>query len=96
VHSKSTGNRSQFTDAEIDAWAEAQQIELNVEKRKEIWRKIWDKDLDQAYRPPLANGFTAEVYQSWLRGIRWSGSAPGDNSSYYNWGDQVGEGWLDK
>lgn len=96
VHSKSTGNRSQFADAEIDAWAEAQQVELNPEKRKEIWRKIWDKELDMMYRPPLVNGFTPEVYQPWMRGIRWTGSAPGDNSSYYNWGDQVHSGWLDK
>ena len=96
VHSKSTGNRSQFKDAEIDTWAEAQQVELNPEKRRELWRKIWDRDLDQMYRPPTVLGFTPEVYQPWLRGIRWSGTAPGDNSSYYNWGDQVASGWLDK
>ncbi|MBX7111771.1 MAG: ABC transporter substrate-binding protein [Dehalococcoidia bacterium] len=96
VHSKSTGNRSQFVDPDIDSWAEAQQVELSPDKRKEIWRKIWDKDLDQAYRPPFSDGFTPEVLQPWLRGIRWSGSAPGDNSSYYNWGDQVSYGWLDK
>jgi peptide/nickel transport system substrate-binding protein len=96
VHSRSTGNRSQFKDAEIDAWAEAQQVELSPEKRKELWRKIWDKDLDQAYRPPTALGFTFEAYQPWLRGIRWSGTSPGDNGSYYNWGDQVSYGWLDK
>jgi peptide/nickel transport system substrate-binding protein len=96
VHSKSPGNRSQFKDTEIDAWADAQQVELNPEKRKELWRKIWDKDLDMAYRPPLVIGFTPEVYQPWMRGVRWSGTAPGDNSSYYNWGDQVGYAWLDK
>jgi peptide/nickel transport system substrate-binding protein len=96
VHSKSTGNRSQFKDPEIDEWADAQQVELRPEKRKEIWRKIWDKDLDQAYRPPTAIGFTIEVYQPWMRGVRWSGTAPGDNSSYYNWGDQVHYAWLDK
>jgi peptide/nickel transport system substrate-binding protein len=96
VHSKSTGNRSQFVDPEIDGWAEAQQVEANPERRKELWRKIWDKDLDMAYRPPYGAGFTTEVYQPWMRGVRWSGSAPGDNSSYYNWGDQVHSAWLDK
>ncbi len=55
VHSKSTGNRSQFADPDIDTWAEAQQVELNPEKRKELWRKIWDKDLDMAYRPPFSD-----------------------------------------
>ncbi len=96
VHSKSTGNRWQFKDAEIDAWAEAQQVELNPERRKEFWRRIWDKDLDEAYRPPMASGFAPEVYQPWLRGIRWTGTSPGDNSNYYNWGDQVHSAWLDK
>ncbi|MBM4416065.1 MAG: ABC transporter substrate-binding protein, partial [Chloroflexi bacterium] len=96
VHSKSPGNRSQFKDAEIDAWADAQQVELNPQKRKELWRKIWDKDLDQAYRPPWAAGFTIEAYQPWVRGLRWSGTSPGDNGSYYNWGDQVHTAWLDK
>jgi len=96
VHSKSPGNRSQFKDAEIDAWADAQQVELNPEKRKELWRKIWDKDLDMAYRPPTVIGFTPEVYQPWFRGIRFAGTSPGDNSSYYTWGNQVAYGWLDK
>ena len=48
------------------------------------------------YRPPISDGFTPEIYQPWMRGIRWTGAAPGDNSSYYNWGSQVAEGWLDK
>lgn len=96
VHSKSPGNRSQFADAEIDAWAEAQQVELDPERRKELWRKIWDKDLDQAYRPTTAEGFTLETYQPWMRGVRWTGTSPGDNSSYYAWGDVVASAWLDK
>ena len=61
VHSKSTGNRSQFTDSDIDTWAEAQQVELNPAKRKELWRKIWDKDLDMMYRPPLSARRPAKV-----------------------------------
>ncbi len=96
VHSKSTGNRWQTNDSEIDAWADAQQVELNPEKRRELWRKIWDKDLDQAYRPPTAGGIAIQVYQPWMRGVRWTGTVPGDNSSYYNWGDQVHYAWLDK
>ncbi|MSQ36362.1 MAG: hypothetical protein EXR63_04375, partial [Dehalococcoidia bacterium] len=96
VHSKSTGNRWQTNDAEIDAWADAQQVELNPEKRRELWRKIWDKDLDQAYRPPTVAGIAIHVYQPWMRGVRWTGTVPGDNSSYYSWGDQVWYAWLDK
>jgi ABC-type transport system substrate-binding protein len=96
VYSQSPGNRWNINDPQIDQWAQDQQIELDPEKRKAIWRKIWDRELQQAYRPPMPYGFTFEVYQPWMRGIRWTGTSPGDNSSYYNWGDQVQYGWLDK
>ena len=95
VHSESPGNRWQTSDAEIDGWAEAQQIELDPAARAELWRKIWDKDLEQAYRPTLPWGFSLEVYQPWVRGLRFTGTAPGDNNSYYTWGDQVHSSWID-
>jgi peptide/nickel transport system substrate-binding protein len=96
VHSTSLGNRWNINDLQLDQWAEQQQTELNEEARAEIWRKMWDHELQLAYRPPMATGSTFEIYQPWLRGIRFTGSQPGDNSSYYNWGDQVQYGWLDK
>jgi peptide/nickel transport system substrate-binding protein len=95
VHSTSPGNRDHVTDTEIDSWADAQQVELDPAKRKALQLKIWDKLLDQAYRPVTARGMTFEIYQPWLRGIRFGG-ALGDNSSYYEWGDQIAEAWLDK
>jgi ABC-type transport system substrate-binding protein len=96
VHSESPGNRWRINDPEIDAWAEEQQLELDPEARREIWQKIWDKDLDMMYRPTVPYSNSIQVYHPWVRGIRWTGSAPGDNSSYYNWGDQVAHAWLDK
>jgi peptide/nickel transport system substrate-binding protein len=96
VHSESPGNRWRINDPEIDEWAETQQLELDPDARQEIWQKIWDKDLDQMYRPTLPWGFSFEVYQPWVRGIRFTGTAPGDNGSYYTWGDQIAGGWLDK
>jgi peptide/nickel transport system substrate-binding protein len=96
IHSQSGGNRWNIDDPQIDAWAEEQQVELNPDARREIWRRIWDRLLEKAYRPPMVGGAGFEVYQPWLRGIRWTGGSPGDNSSYYNWGDQVQHGWLDK
>ena len=95
VHSQSPGNRWRTDDPEIDAWAEAQQLELDPESRKDLWQKIWDKDLDQAYRPGLPWGFSLEVYQPWMRGIRFTGTSPGDNNSYYTWGGQIAGGWID-
>ncbi len=96
VHSESPGNRWRTSDAEIDGWAEAQQIELDPAARADLWRKIWDRDLDQAYRPTLPWGFSLEVYQPWVRGLRFTGTAPGDNNSYYTWGDQVHTAWIDQ
>jgi hypothetical protein len=44
----------------------------------------------------MVSGITFEVYQPWMRGVRFTGSAPGDNSYYYSWGDHVHTAWLDK
>ena len=95
VHSESPGNRWRINDPQIDEWAEAQQLELDPDARKELWQKIWDQDADQSYRPTIPSGFWLEVYQPWMRGIRFTGTAPGDNNSYYTWGDQVQSGWID-
>ena len=96
IHSESPGNRWRIDDAEIDSWAEAQQVELDPDARRDIWQKIWEKDLDQIYRVPLPLGFSFHVYQLWLRGVRFTGTSPGDNNSYYSWGPQLPYAWLDK
>ena len=96
IHSESPGNRWKLSDPQLDEWALAQQTELDPEARKEIWQKIWDHDLDMAYRPPMIARPSFEVYQPWLRGIRWNAGVGHDNSSYYNWGDSVAGAWLDK
>ncbi|MSQ35949.1 MAG: ABC transporter substrate-binding protein [Dehalococcoidia bacterium] len=95
VHSKSPGNRWHIEDTQIDSWAEQQRTELNPEKRKEIHKKIWDRDLDQMYRIPQAAGYYFEVLQPWLRALRWGGGL-GVASSYYDWGHQAHTMWLDK
>jgi peptide/nickel transport system substrate-binding protein len=96
IHSKSGGNRWLINDPQLDAWADEQQTTLDPDKRREIHRKIWDRDLDMMYRPPLPSGFGFDVLAPTLRGIRWGQSSPNDNSSYYTWGSQVEYAWLDK
>ena len=96
IHSQSPGNRWRINDAEIDEWAVAQQLELDPDARKEIWQKIWDKDLDQMWRIPLSTGPAFHVYHPWVRGLRFTGAAPGDNSHYYSIGSQLSHAWLDK
>jgi peptide/nickel transport system substrate-binding protein len=95
LHSKSPGNRWQIRDQKLDEWAEAQATELNPQKRREIHRKIWDYELEQVYRPQYPGAFAFEIYQPWLRGVRFGGLL-GSNSSYYDWGMQVEGAWLDK
>jgi len=95
IHSKSPGNRDHMADAEIDAWSEQQQVELNPARRKDILVKIWNKYHDQAYRsaPNAAPGY--DTMQGWLRGLRWGGFL-GHTSSFYDWGTQIPSTWLDK
>ena len=95
VHSESPGNRWQLKDPQIDQWADQQQVELDPDARREILRQMWDHIVEQCYYPPLPSSFSFEVYQPWLRGLRFGGVF-GTNSSYYDWGDQVASVWLDK
>ena len=96
IHSESPGNRWKLSDPQLDEWAEAQQLELDPEARREIWQNIWDRDLEMAYRPVMVARPGFEIYQPWLRGIRWNASVAHDNSSYYDWGDSIAGAWLDK
>jgi len=95
VHSTSAGNRGRINDAQLDQWSDAERSEINPQARRELLRKIWDRYLDQAYRvdKPVQQSFS--TYQPWLRGLRWVGSL-GVNSSFYDWGPQIKDVWLDK
>ena len=95
IHSKSPGNRWQLKDAQMDTWAEQQATELDPLKRRALHKQIWDRDLDQAFRPPLPIAYTIETYQPWLRGMRFGGIL-NSNSSFYDWGAQIEGAWLDK
>ena len=95
LNSSSPSNRWRIKDAELDALTTKQRNELDAEARKVVWQQIWDRVLDKAYRidKPSGTGFTA--YQPWLHGLRWGGPL-GSNSSYYDWGQQIHNTWLDK
>ncbi len=95
VHSTSPGNRWQLSDPQIDAWAEEQQVEIDPDARREIIRKMWDHIQEKMYYPPIPSAIGIEVYQPWLRGLRWGGIFY-SNGSYYDWGHQMHEAWLDK
>jgi hypothetical protein len=91
-HSKSPGNRLKINDPKLDEWAEAQRFELDEQKRREIFKKMWDHELDLWYRPPLESQYGFSILQSWLRGVRFGGQF-GTNSEFYDWGDQLAAAW---
>jgi len=95
VHSTSPGNRWGIKDAEIDRLADQQSVEIDRNKRREILRKMWDRELDQLFRIPQYAEFRFEIYQPWLRNLRFGG-IQGTASSYYDWGAQIASVWLDK
>jgi ABC-type transport system substrate-binding protein len=92
LYSKSPGNRDTIADPDIDMWAEQQQVELDPAKRREIFRKIWDRVLDKAYRVDKAGTHTFFTYQPWFQGMQFGGA----QSDFYDWGVQIAHAWLDK
>ena len=95
VHSASPGNRWRLSDPQVDKWAEAQQVEIDPDVRRDIHRTMWDYFMNVMYWPPLPSGFSLNVYQPWLHGIRWGGT-DATNTYYYDWGHQIAGAWLDK
>jgi peptide/nickel transport system substrate-binding protein len=95
LYSKSPGNRDHIDDPDIDNWSQAQQVELDPAKRKELLLKIWDKYNDQVYRPMSTLGRAFDIMQPWMRGLRFGG-ALGSGSYYYDWGRLTTKTWLDK
>ena len=95
VHSTSPGNRWQLNEPRIDTWAEEQQVAIDPDKRRETLRKMWDHVQQKMYYPPIPTAIGVEVYQPWLRGIRWGGIFY-SNGSYYDWGHHVAGARLDE
>ena len=95
MHSTAAGNRWRFNDPKIDELTEAQQVELDPEARKAIFQEIWNYELDQAYRPVIGAGAGFQIYQPWLRGIRFGGALSTTNV-FQDWGDIIAYGWIDK
>lgn len=95
VHSGSAANRYNIEDPQIDAWAEAQKVELDPEARKELHRNIWDRMHERVYRIDMPAPQYWSLYQPWLRNVRFVGPL-GINYSFTEIAAQVQDAWLDK
>ncbi|MXW24121.1 MAG: ABC transporter substrate-binding protein, partial [Chloroflexi bacterium] len=73
IHSGSAANRYNIEDPQIDAWAEAQKVELDPEARKELHRNIWDRMHERVYRIDMPAPQYWSLYQPWLRNVRFVG-----------------------
>jgi peptide/nickel transport system substrate-binding protein len=93
-HSTSPGNRYRIKDAEIDAWSDQHQVELDPDERIELARKVWNKVYDQVYRVEKPTGLTASIAQPWLRGYR--ARDIGSGQQYLDIQNLVRNLWLDK
>ena len=93
VHSRSPKNLWKLNDPRVDAWAEAQQVELDPDARREIHRTMWEYFLEKMFWPPLPSPIGFEVYQRWLRGIRFGGIL--GTNSFFDLGDQIAGAWID-
>ena len=94
-HSESSGNRNRINDPVIDAWAAQHQVELDPEVRLELARNVWHRVLDQVWRITKGSGYTAQLQQPWVRGLRYS-RGPGSGHSYLDTGYEAYNTWLDK
>ena len=91
-------NFESISDPEIDQWSEQQSAELNPQKRKDILRKIWDRDGQKAYHPMGAVGGlggSASAWPPYLRNLFLSGTPFISQFLNDNW-HYVQYAWLDK
>jgi peptide/nickel transport system substrate-binding protein len=95
LHSKSASNRWLISDPIIDDLAERQRVELNPEARRELLKRVYERDLDMMYRFPFVGGNSFDIQQPWVRGLRNIGAA-GSVSGVWDTGIQMKQLWIDK
>jgi len=92
-HSKGGVNFSNINDPELDRLIEAQRRESDEEARKDLWRQIWDRDLDQVYDVYLPyNAESRGIWHNYMLNYRPHGI--GGYSCYAN--GQARAVWLDE
>ncbi len=92
-HSKGGVNFSNINDPELDRMIEAQRGEPDEEARKDLWRQIWDRDLDQVYDVYLPyNAESRGIWHNYMLNYRPHGI--GGYSCYAN--GQARAVWLDE
>jgi ABC-type transport system substrate-binding protein len=94
VHSSSPTNINGIKDTEIDGWADQVRTELDVEARKDLMRRIWDRMQEQVYRIETADQWRNTILGGSVRYWRWNG--PYVTNYNGDVGSDFHKGWLDK
>jgi peptide/nickel transport system substrate-binding protein len=94
LSSTSAGNIFHVNDPTIEPLLEAQKNELDGDKRREILKQIYDREMDQMYGVPFPTGPYYNAQQPWVRGLR-PDSSLGWNYSYA-WMEELRTLWIDK
>jgi peptide/nickel transport system substrate-binding protein len=94
VFSKSVQNRWKINDPQIDEWAVKQRGEMDAQARRGLHRQISERIHQRVYRIPSQTGQTFNVYQPWLRGVRFGGTR--FTNGAFDWGQHLHRAWIDK
>jgi ABC-type transport system substrate-binding protein len=95
LYSKSPQNRWLINDPQIDEWSEQQRVELDPDARRDLLKRIYDRDLDMVYRFPFVGGNSYTILQPWVRNMRLIG-ALGSSAEVWDAGIQMRDVWIDK
>ena len=66
LHSESPGNFYGINDPDVDEWTQAQRFELDVDKRAEIFEKIRQRELEEAWRIFCVNPYRIAARRGYL------------------------------
>jgi ABC-type transport system substrate-binding protein len=69
LHTGSGSNFGQISIPELDALLEAQQVELDPEKRTKILQEIWQYEVDNVLRIPFPTAAQIWIYQPALHNV---------------------------
>jgi peptide/nickel transport system substrate-binding protein len=94
LHSQGAKNYGFYKDPEMDKLLEAQRREQDPEKRRQILRQSWDRQLDQMPLAWTPTSRTLTGWRSYVKNYRPHGIM--GTTSCYTTGNQVRILWLDK
>lgn len=86
-------NRWGVKDAKVDELVDKQRRTTNASDRKQIWKQIWDMDLDQMWYVDLPDTIQFNVMQPWVQGLRF-GWIQTNVTDAYDIGPQLTHTWI--